>query len=136
MKQIYVLNVCRSARFWLHLILVVWSGVAAAKSPVRDSAALRLAWYRLRYPVDLGDKPREAYRAYLADHASEAVVWLLEQKDPDGIRFLLECTQPDRQTLTDACALAREKGAAEALALLLEEQHRRFDGGTRKEFAL
>ena len=101
-----------------------------------DSAALRLAWYRLRYPVDLGDKPREAYRAYLADHASEAVAWLLEQKDPGGIRFLLDCTQPDRQTLTDACALAREKGAAEALALLLEEQHRRFDGGMRKEFAL
>ena len=42
MKQIYVLNVCRSARFWLHLILVVWSGVAVAKSPLRDSAALRL----------------------------------------------------------------------------------------------
>lgn len=42
MKQIYALNVCRSARCWLHLMLVVWCGVAAAKSPVRDSAALRL----------------------------------------------------------------------------------------------
>lgn len=42
MKQIYALNVCRSARFWLHLMLVVWCGTAAAKSPVRDSAVLRL----------------------------------------------------------------------------------------------
>lgn len=42
MKQIYALNVCRSARCWLHLMLVVWCGAAAAKSPVRDSAALRL----------------------------------------------------------------------------------------------
>ena len=76
-------------------------------------------------------------REYYLDSTSNSTFkWLLEQKDPDGIRFLLECTQPDRQTLTDACALAREKGAAEALALLLEEQHRRFDGGTRKEFAL
>lgn len=62
--------------------------------------------------------------------------WLLEQRDPDGVRFLLDCTQPDRQTLTRACALAREKGAAEALALLLEEQHRRFDGSMEKVFAL
>jgi hypothetical protein len=54
----------------------------------RRVRALRLAWYRLRYPVDW-DKPREAYRAYLADLCSEAVEWLLEQRDPDGCGFCL-----------------------------------------------
>lgn len=42
MKQIYVLNLCRSARFWLCLALAVWSGAAVAKSSARDSVVLRL----------------------------------------------------------------------------------------------
>ena len=62
--------------------------------------------------------------------------WLLEEKDPAGLRFLLDRVEPDKATLTEACAIAREQGAAEALAILLEEQHKRFPSGMNKSFDL
>ena len=62
--------------------------------------------------------------------------WLLAERDPGGLRFLLDRTAPDREALAEACAMAREQGAAEALAILLEEQHRRFPMGMDKSFDL
>ena len=62
--------------------------------------------------------------------------WLLAERDPGGLRFLLERTAPDRETLSEACTMAREQGASEALAILLEEQHRRFPAGMDKSFDL
>lgn len=99
-----------------------------------ESAALRLAWRRLRWPVDLGDSAAAGYRAYLRSHAGEALRLLLEEGD--ALPFLLELTEPDRETLSAACALARERGATAALAALLEEQHRRFPEGLEKSFTL
>ena len=87
-------------------------------------------------PMELTEKAEAAYRAYLRDHAAEALRWLLAERDTAGIAFLLERTAPDRETLSDACALARESGAAEAQAILLEEQHRRFPAGLDKCFDL
>lgn len=101
-----------------------------------DSAALRLAWWRLRYPVELTEQAERRYTAYLRDHAEEAVRWLLAQRDPAGLRFLLARTEPTRELLSAACALAREEGAPEALAILLEEQHKRFPSGLDKTFDL
>ncbi|MDE6456510.1 MAG: leucine-rich repeat domain-containing protein [Dysosmobacter sp.] len=101
-----------------------------------EAAALRLAWRRLRWPADLGDEAAADYRAYLKDHAGEALRLLLEERDAESIPFLLELARPDRETLSAACALAREAGATAALAALLEEQHRRFPAGAEKSFAL
>ncbi len=101
-----------------------------------DAAALRLAWRRLRRPVDLSDAAAEDYRAYLTGHAGEALRLLLEERDTEALPLLLELTKPDRETLSAACALAREAGDTGALALLLEEQHRRFPAGAEKSFAL
>ena len=53
-----------------------------------------------------------------------------------GLAFLLNRTAPDRDTLAAACQRAREAGAAEAVALLLEEQHRRFPAGGNRSFDL
>lgn len=99
-----------------------------------ESAALRLAWRRLRWPVDLAEGAAAGYRAYLKEHAGEALRLLLEEGE--ALPFLLELTEPDRETLLDACALARERGATAALAALLEEQHRRFPAGAEKSFTL
>ena len=101
-----------------------------------DGAALRLAWWRLRYPVELTEQAESRYTAYLRDHTDEAVRWLLAQRDPAGLRFLLARTEPTRELLSAACALAREEGAPEALAILLEEQHKRFPSGLDKTFDL
>lgn len=101
-----------------------------------DSCALRLAWWRLRYPVDLSEKAEEAYLEHLRSCAADAVRWLLDEKDPGGLRFLLKRVELDKAALTEACAIAREQGAAEALAILLEEQHKRFPSGMNKTFDL
>ncbi len=101
-----------------------------------EAAALRLAWRRLRWPADLGDGAAAGYRAYLKEHAGEALRLLLEEGDGEALPFLLELTEPDRETLSAACALAREKGATGALAALLEERHRRFPAGLEKSFTL
>lgn len=101
-----------------------------------EPAALRLAWYRLRWPVDLGETAAADYRDYLRSHAGEALRFLLAEEGGEGLPLLLELARPDRAALAAACALARELGATAALAALLEERHRRFPEGLGKTFAL
>ncbi|MCX4370846.1 MAG: hypothetical protein OSJ58_03340 [Dysosmobacter sp.] len=101
-----------------------------------ETAAIRLAWYRLRWPADMGETAEADYRAYLKDHAWEALRLLLEEEDGAGLPLLLELAEPGRETLSAACALTRELGATASLAALLEEQHRRFPCGLEKSFAL
>jgi len=101
-----------------------------------SSCALRLAWWRLRYPLELSDWAEAGYLEHLRGCVGDAVRWLLAEKDPGGLRFLLERVEPDKETLTEACSIAREQGAAEALAILLEEQHKRFPSGMDKSFDL
>lgn len=98
--------------------------------------ALRLAWWRLRYPAELTAGAAGDYRAYLRKHGLEAVGYLLSQRPAADLRFFLAETEPDRETLAAACALAREQGAAEAVAVLLEERHRRFPAGLERDFTL
>lgn len=101
-----------------------------------SGCALRLAWWRLRYPAELTDRAAADYRAYLQSHVLEAVQFLLSQGDSGDLRLLLEEIAPDRAALSASCALARERGNAAALALLLEEQHRRFPAGAARDFTL
>lgn len=100
------------------------------------NCALRLAWWRLRYPVELTEQAEADYLAYLQAHVGEAARWLLAERDTAGLRFLLARTVWDRDMLADACALAREQASPEALALLLEERHRRWPMGAEKRFEL
>lgn len=101
-----------------------------------EDCALRLAWWRLRYPVELTERAEADYLTYLRSHAQAAVRWLLAEGDTAGLRFLLARAAWTREDLAEACTLAREQASPEALALLLEEQHRRFPGGLDKTFDL
>lgn len=101
-----------------------------------ERAALRLAWRRLRWPLDLGEAAEATYRAYLKGRAGAALRLLLEEDGGESLPLLLSLAEPDRDTLSAACALARERGNTAALAALLEEQHRRFPAGLEKSFAL
>ena len=112
----------------------LWKGYLAMEHEA--DAALRLAFWRVRYPVELSEPAEKAYLAHLRSQAAEAVDWLLAEKDMAGLSFFLKRTEPDRDTLAAACQQAREAGAAEAVALLLEEQHRRFPAGMDKSFDL
>ena len=101
-----------------------------------SASALRLAFWRVRYPLELAEQAQAEYLAYLQSRTAEAVDWLLEEKDMAGLAFLLARTAPGREALAAACQRAREAGAAEAVALLLEGQHRRFPVGMGKSFDL
>ncbi len=99
-------------------------------------AAVRLAWQRLRWPAELTDKAASRYRAYLQAHVPEAMDWLLKTGDAEGLQFLLSFTEPDHETLAAASAQAREGQNTAAVAILIEEQHRRFPAGALKSFDL
>ncbi len=99
-----------------------------------DKAALRIAWYRLRYPLGLRPEAEAQYLTYLRAHAAEALRWRLAERDAEGLRFLLRRTEPAPALLAEACALARERGNTQAVALLLEAQHRHTPA--RKTFDL
>lgn len=98
-----------------------------------DSAALRLAWYRLRYPRELSVWARAQYEAYLRAHVDESLRLALEQRDIAGLRQLLDLL--DGTPLAAALAFAREEHMTEATAILLEQQHRR-NSGAKKSFNL
>ena len=98
--------------------------------------ALRLACCRLRHPRELSKEAGAEYLRYLRAHSGDAMGWFIDQRDADGLSWALPLLQPDRDALSAACALARETGATEALALLLEERHRRFAAGSSAAFDL
>ena len=101
-----------------------------------EGTALRLAWWRLRQPWKLTEEAGEKYMAHLRSHGEEALVWLLEQRDTEGLNWLLKHVELSRETLSAGCELARQRNAAEAQALLLEQMHRLAPAGRRKTFDL
>ena len=95
-----------------------------------------MVWWRLRYPLDLSDTAREEYLAYLRGQTEAAACWRLRERDAAGLQFLLRETDLGQDVLARLCAEAREADAPEVLAILLEEQHRRFPSGLDKAFDL
>lgn len=98
--------------------------------------AVRLAFWRLRYPAELTPRAEGQYLSYLKAHAGEAAAWLVGERDLPGLAFLLETAEPDQAALSAACGLARETGATGALALLLERQRDAAPRGLDKTFDL
>ena len=98
--------------------------------------AYRLAWWRVRYPEGLTGAARTRYLDFLQARFRDVAAWLLSERDAAGLAFLLRHTSPDRAALADVCALAREQSRTEALALLLDEQRKRFPTRDASRFAL
>lgn len=96
--------------------------------------ALRLAWYRLRDPLELGEKEREQYLAFLRGRLAEALHWRLAERDAEGLQYLLRQGAVPSNLLSELCAAARAQGDTQAVALLLEQ--RRRSGFAEKRFEL
>ena len=101
-----------------------------------DDCALRLAYFRLRYPTQLSDNARELYLAYLQKNAAAALSLALRLEDPAGLCLLLRENVGESEALSAALDEARSLGRTEAVALLLEERQRRFGAGRRRSFEL
>ena len=103
----------------------LWPGLLTME--YEEQTALRLAWYRLRYPVELGEKAEPLYRSYLQAHMAKTLDWLLETGTASDLTALLKWAEPTREELSAACEKARgQQNAAEVLAVLLETMNRRF----------
>jgi hypothetical protein len=74
--------------------------------------------------------------SYLHSHLADAAQWRLKERDVAGLQFLLREVEPTRELLTQLCESAREQDVPEVLAVLLEEQHKRFPAGAEKTFDL
>lgn len=98
--------------------------------------AMRLAFFRLRYPRELTERAAANYRAYLEQNHGMVLGWLLQERDARGLHWYLSGFRPGKEDLSAALERARVMQLPEAAALLLEEQHRRFPAGRMKTFDL
>ncbi len=98
--------------------------------------AIRIAYYRLRHPLELGEEAKARYIGYLQANCAVALPWLVEQRDVPGLTLVLGVITPERGVLSAACEQARQTKLPEAVALLLEKLHQLEPPTTQQRFAL
>lgn len=98
--------------------------------------AVRIAFWRLFYPVGLLEQHQAAYLQFLRSHADLALTWLTQIRNSDGLSFLLSQTQPQKDALRHACTLARTLNYTQGAAILLDALHQRFPAAQAPVFDL
>ena len=127
-------GVFRAKKLHLPEYDALWRDYIAAEHD--DSSALRLAYYRLRYPAELSDRAREQYAAFLRRNMREALSLAMRERDLSGLRILLSPGGLDAPTLESAMNESRALRFTEATALLLEQRRGQAGAGRRKKFEL
>ena len=112
----------------------LWPGYIAAEHD--EDSALRLAYYRLLCPAELGDRAREQYAEHLRRNLGAALSFALTEEDMQGLRMLLSLGQLPPETLEAALNGARARRLTEATALLLEQRRARPGTGRAKKWEL
>ena len=98
--------------------------------------AVRIAFWRLFYPVGLLEQHQAAYLQFLRSHTDLALTWLTQTRNSDGLSFLLSQTEPEKDALRRACTLARTLSYTQGAAILLEALHQRFPAAQTPVFDL
>ena len=127
-------GVFRAKKLYLPEYDALWRDYIAAEHD--EESALRLAYYRLRYPAELSDRAREQYAVFLRQNMREALSLVMGKKDAHGLRLLLSLGELDAPTLAAAMDESRTLRFTEATALLLEQRRGRAGAGRRKKFEL
>ena len=127
-------NVFRDKTFSVQEFDGLWSRCLSMEHD--EDASLRLAWWRLRYPAGLTETARTAYIHYLTSHIREALRFALANRDITGLEMVLNECAPTPGDLEFAQERARELRYTEAVAVLLEKQHKSFERGRRRSFEL
>ena len=127
-------NVFRDKTFSVQDFDGLWSKCLSMEHD--EDASMRLAWWRLRYPAGLSESARTAYINYLTAHIRQALDFSLSTKDVAGLELLLGECAPESADLEYAQARARELRFTEAVAVLLEKQHKTFSRGRQRSFEL
>ena len=117
----------RDRRLNLYDYDALWPKFLAGECDV--DTALRLAWWRVYYPMQLSAEAAARYRDYLAEHTDAALRLLLSQRNTAMLAAFLRSVACGTEALHAAVAVARENRDTGALALLLEELHRKSGAG-------
>ena len=120
------------------LSLRSYDGLWAAyrSTQTEPDTAMRLAYYRLRWPLELSERAEAQYLAYLQQHTEAVLLWQLTQRDTVGLTLLLGRLEPEEAVLHRVCEQARQLGDTAALALLLERQRKAEPRGFDRDFDL
>lgn len=127
-------NVFRDRRFSVQDFDALWDKCLSMEHD--KSAALRLAWWRLRCPTGLSPEARSAYTRYLSVQLREAMELALIERDIAGLEMLLSDCSPSTEDIEFGQSRARELRYTEAVAVLLERQHRSRNRGRHRSFEL
>ena len=101
-----------------------------------EDSALRLAYYRLRYPSRLSRQAEERYSCYLNANIGRALSFALRERDMHGLRMLLDLGMLEKETLDAALRESRTLQITEATAILLEKHRARLAAGRARTFEL
>ena len=86
-----------------------------------EAEAVRLAWYRLRYPAELSDSAKLSYKDFIRSHARDALDLIISERDSQGLSLLLGLFEISEDSIAYALELARKKHCTELMPLLLEK---------------
>ena len=112
----------------------LWDGYIS--TGYEPDTALRLAWWRVRYPAELTERAESAYAEYLGTRLREVLDLVLKTRDIPGLNLLLQKLRIGSDELAYARDLAGELRFTEAMAILLEQQHRSARGSRNRSFEL
>ena len=93
---------------------------------------IEIAAARLRYPYELGKKPRRKYADWLSEHLAEACEYILEQKDMGNLRWLAQEFVSGEGQMEILLAAAGNMETPEAVSMLMDVKHRKFANKIRK----
>ena len=103
-------------------------------SDFEEPTALKLAWLRVRYPLELSEAACGRYISYLNSHTEPLFRMLTQEKDAEGIRIVLGKCDLSREALDFAGNTAAENGFTEASVMILEKRHELFPPAGRKKY--
>ena len=89
------------------------------------SVMAMLCFDRLRWPWQLSDAARDAYRDFLKTNTGRVLTRLLKAQDTEGIKVLLALDVMDTDAFAEGAALAAKADNAEAAALLADAEHKK-----------
>lgn len=97
------------------------------------SVMAMLCFDRLRWPWQLSDAARDAYRDFLKTNTGRVLTRLLKAQDTEGIKVLLALDVMDTDAFAEGAALAAKADNAEAAALLADAEHKKRAAAPQKK---
>lgn len=90
-----------------------------AKALESEEVVARMVTGRLRYPEGLTPRARKQYEDYVAEHDIALGKWMMEQKDLEGLQWLLNLREQEAKLVDELVVCASKQHDAEAVSYLM-----------------